>query len=145
MRPFLRCRSTVNHKDLIRIFNRCQPVGNRDDCLPTGQFRDGFLDQMLILRVDACRGFIQNNNRGILQHRPGNRNPLLFAAGQCAAALADYRIVSPRQRYDEIMASCRLCCRYDFFLCSIRPSETDVVPDRIVEQIHILKYHGYIF
>ena len=42
MRPFLRCRSTVNHKDLIRIFNRCQPVGNRDDCLPTGQFRDGF-------------------------------------------------------------------------------------------------------
>lgn len=49
MRPFLRHRSSADHKDLIRILNRCQPVGNRDDCLPMGQFGYGFLNQMLIL------------------------------------------------------------------------------------------------
>ena len=63
MRAFLDNPSLIHHQNLVSIFNGCQPVGDRDDRLPMGQFGYGFLNQMLILRIDTCRGFVQNSKK----------------------------------------------------------------------------------
>ena len=74
MGSFLHDGSTINDKNLIRIFNRRQSMGNRYDCFTMCQCGNSLLNQMLILWVNAGRGLIQNNNRRIRSMR---RNPVI--------------------------------------------------------------------
>ena len=48
-------------------------------------------------RVEMRRGFIQQQQGGILQERPGDRHPLCLAAGQTVTALAYRGIKAVRQ------------------------------------------------
>src|SRR5699024_4241287 len=63
---FLMCTSlghcpVINHKDLIGILNCSQAMGNRNNGFTMCESRNSFLDQMFILRVNACCCLIQDN------------------------------------------------------------------------------------
>ena len=99
---------------------------------------------MLVLRVDAGRGLVQNDNGRLLKDGPGNGNPLFFTAGQGTAALADYRVVTLWQCHDKAVAA-GFFCRFDHLLLrGVRLSEADIRPDRVVEKVDILEDHGNI-
>jgi ATP-binding cassette subfamily B protein len=68
-------------------------------------------DQILV--IDTCSRFIQNDNRCVLQNAAGNRDSLLFAAGQSSAAFTDDCLESIWQRYDKIIAAGFFCSLID--------------------------------
>ena len=39
----------------------------------------------------------------------------------------------------------QLCGCFDFFLCSIFPAIADIIANRVLKQINVLKYHGNLF
>ena len=144
MGSFLYDGSAINDKNLIRIFNRRQSMGNRYDRFPMCQRGNSLLNQMLVFRVNAGRGLVQNHNRRVFQHGSGNRNSLLFTAGKRRAALTDYGIISIWQGHDKIVAAGFFRGGDYLFLRSIRATEFNIVADRIPEQIYILEYQKKI-
>ena len=55
--------AVIHHKNLVGVPDGGQAVGNGDDRLAVGQLGDRLLDEMLVLRVDAGGGLVQNDNR----------------------------------------------------------------------------------
>ena len=72
--------AVADNKDLIRVLNGGQSVGDHDDGFAGRQLRDRALYQMLIFRIDADRCLIQNDDRRILEQCPCNGYPLFFTA-----------------------------------------------------------------
>ena len=136
--------AVLDDKDLVGVPDRRQAVGDGDDGPAPGELGDGGLDQVLVLRVDAGRGLVQNDDGRVLKDGPGNGNPLFFTAGQGTAALADYRVVTLWQSHDKAVAA-GFFCRFDHLLLrGVRLSEADIRPDRVVEKVDILEDHGNI-
>lgn len=54
----------------------------------------GLLQLILVFRVHVGRGFVKDDDGRVLQHGPGDGNPLLFAAGEGSTAFPDDGIVS---------------------------------------------------
>ena len=61
-----------------------------------------FLDQRLGQRVDAGGGFVQDEDRRVLQQHRAQRDELPLAHRQAAAALADLRVQAVGQHLDPI-------------------------------------------
>ena len=55
--------AVVHHKNLVGVPDGGQSVGNGEDGFAVGQLGDRLLNEMLIFRVDAGGGFVQNDNR----------------------------------------------------------------------------------
>ena len=51
-----------DHQDLIGVPDGGQAVGNGDNGLAPGQLRQGVLDQMLVLGIDAGGGLVQDDD-----------------------------------------------------------------------------------
>ena len=75
-----------NDNNGIRAGDCRKTVRDDNDGLIGNQTRNRLLNDRLIFRVDIRGGLIQHDNRGILQHCPGDRDPLAFAAGKMRAA-----------------------------------------------------------
>ena len=71
-----------DHQDLVGVPDGGQAVGNGDDGLAPGQLRQGVLDQMLVLGIDAGGGLVQDDDGGVLQDGPGDGDPLPLPAGE---------------------------------------------------------------
>ena len=72
----------IHHHDLVRIPDGGESVGDGDEGLARCQLPDGGQEEVLVLRVHAGRGLIQNDDRGVLQNGPGDGEALLLAAGE---------------------------------------------------------------
>ena len=83
MGAFFDDAAVLDDENLVGVPDRRQAVG--DDGLAPGELGDGGLDQVLVLRVDAGRGLVQNDDGRVLKDGPGNGNPLFFTAGQGTA------------------------------------------------------------
>ena len=68
--------AVVHHKNLVSVPDGGQSVGDGDDRLAVGQLGDRLLDEMLILRVDAGRGLVQNDDGRVLENGPGDEDCL---------------------------------------------------------------------
>ena len=60
------------------------------------------LNQGLALRVERAGGFVQDEDRRVLENRPRNRHALPLPARELHATLADQRLVTRRQGLDEL-------------------------------------------
>ena len=78
--------SVVYHQDLIGVLRSCQSVSNGDDGLAPRQFRKRLLDEVLVFRVNAGGCLVKNDDRRILQNRPGDRYALFLAARERPSA-----------------------------------------------------------
>ena len=81
MRAVFGDTAILHDKDLVGLFDRDQTVGDRDDRLSLGQLGDRLLDQVLVLRIDAGGGLVQNDDGGVFQNGAGDGDALLLAAG----------------------------------------------------------------
>lgn len=132
----------LHHQDLVGILHSGQTVRDGDEGLAAGQLGERLLDEVLVLRVDAGSGLVQNDDGRVLQDSPCNGDALLLAAGQGAAALAHHGVVAVRQLHDEVVAAGFLCRRDHLVLRGVRSAEQDVGADGVMEQIHVLEHHG---
>src|SRR5688572_2106526 len=65
------------------------------------------LDDRLILGIDRRERFVEDQNGGIAQHRPRDRQALALSARQPGAALPDEGSVTVGQRLDKLVRVCR--------------------------------------
>ena len=117
----------IDNKDLIRTGDRMQAVGNDQKCLALYQLTDGRLDQSLIVRVHACGGFVQNDDRCVFQNAACNGNSLHLATGKGSAAFTDDCIEAFVKSHNKIVASCFLCGFENFVFSGISPMVVNVV------------------
>ena len=96
------------------------------------------LNELLALGVEIARGFVENEDLRRRQDRPGDRQPLLLAAGELDAALADERLVFFGQPDDEFVRVGAAGGVFDLRVGRVVPAVGDVVAHRAVEQENVL-------
>src|SRR5207248_3110708 len=70
---------------------------------PRQQRRHRRLDELLTLRVQVARRLVEDEDLRVREDRPGDGQPLLLAARELDAALADERFVALGQLDDELV------------------------------------------
>ena len=101
--PRLGDAALVEHDDQVRRPNGREPVRDDERCPARRQAGQRVLHQPLGLRVQRAGGLVQQQDRGVLQDRAGQRNPLALAARQARSPVTKPRFVALRQRGDEIV------------------------------------------
>lgn len=86
----------VKYDDLIGVGDCAHPMGDDKHHPVAHQFGDCALDFGPILHVERGGSLVQQDNRSIFQQGAGDRDPLVFAAGECLAILVDNGIVTLR-------------------------------------------------
>ena len=92
----------------VGIVDRRQSVGDDKGGPVLHQVFQGLLDLSFRFGVKGRGGLVENQDRRVLQDRPGDGDPLAFAAGEPGAAFADDGIETLRQIVDEIEGMGRL-------------------------------------
>ena len=100
------------------------------------------LDQPLADRVEGRRRLVEDQDAGVLEQDPGDRDPLLLAARQLVAALADHRVVAVGQLGDPIVDRRRARGRDQLVVGRLGPGVAQVVADRRVEQVRLLGHEA---
>ena len=110
---------------------------------PAGeQRRHRGLDELLAFRVQVAGGFVEDQDLGRREDRPGDGQPLLLAAGELDAALADERLVLFGKFDDELVRIGAAGGVFDLGVRGVVPAVGDVVPHRAVEEEHVLLHDG---
>jgi len=136
--------AVIDNEYHIGVAHGFQPVGDHDDRLIVGQFRNGLHQLLFIFGVNIGSGLVQNDDRRILHNRPGDGNALALAAGKRAACLADDGIKALRQRHDKVVAPRLLCSGLHLLHGGVGLAKADIVGDGVGEQIDSLKHKGEI-
>ena len=84
--------SFVDHDDPVGVADGFQPVRDHYDGLLLREVFNCLGQFFFVLRVDVCGRLVQNDDRRVLHNRAGDRDPLLFSAGQRRAAA--FRVVA---------------------------------------------------
>ena len=82
MRAMCEHTALLHHVDAVRVLDGAQPVGDDQARAVHAEPVNGLLDELLALRVHRTRGFIEQQDRCILQNGPGDGDALLFAAAE---------------------------------------------------------------
>src|SRR5688572_19683715 len=93
MRAALHNASAFHYQNLIRAPNRREAVRDHKSRAALHQISETLLDSSFRFRVEARRGFIENQDPRIGQDRARDRNALALAAGELHAALAHDGVV----------------------------------------------------
>ena len=97
----------VEHDQAIHARDGGEPVRDRDHGLARHQGAEALLDRGLDLAVECGGGFVQHQDRRVLEDHARDRDALALAAGELDAALAHLGVVAepPRQSSSEAMNS----------------------------------------
>ena len=136
--------SVIDHQDLVRVFHGLQPVSDHDNCFLRCQCLNGLHQLIFILRIHIGSGLIQEDHRRVLHHRPGDGDALFFTSGKRSPTLADHRLIAFGQSHNEVVAAGFLSCGNNFFHGGFRPTETDIVRNRIMEKVYTLEHEGEV-
>ena len=136
--------AAVQHDDVVRAYDRGQPVGDHDDRAVFGEPGERLLDHRLIFRVREGRGLVQHHDGRVLEDRPGQRHALLLAAGQIGALAADDGIHAVRQLFEDVVTLGGMQRRRDLLAGSVRPRGAHVFEDAGLEQPVVLEYEGHL-
>ena len=90
--------------------------------------------------VDGARRLVEDQDRGVLQERSSERDPLALAAREAHSALADRGVVAVRQRDDEVVRARRFRGGHDVGLAGVRARVRDVLGDARREQHRLLEH-----
>ena len=88
----------IDHHNTVRVPQGGKAVGNGKGGAALGQAAQRLLNLVLCFGIQAASGFVQNQQPGIMQNRPGDGNPLPFPAGQGIAGFPHIGIVSSGNR-----------------------------------------------
>src|SRR2546426_856946 len=131
--------ASLHHEDLVRAANGRETVRDHEGRAATPQGAQPVLDGRLALRVEARGGLVQDQDAGIGENRPRDRNPLALAARQLDASFPHHRVVALLEAAHELIAMGDARRLLDIVAGRVRPGERDVLPDRAVEQEVVLE------
>ena len=131
--------AAVEHHDLVGVADGRQPVGDRDRRPALGELVQRLLHRALGLGVQRARRLVEHQHRRVAQHRAGDRDALLLAAGEAVAALADDGVVAVGQRGDQLVDLRGARGGLDLGVGGLRAGEAQVLADRGVEQVGLLR------
>ena len=121
--------AAVKHDYQIGVYRTAQAMGDQKNRSPFHQALHRFMDQVFRFRID-CRGrFVEDYNLGILEESARKREPLALAAGNFHSALADHRVDSGGQIFDELAHIGQLERLPEHLLRGIRARVEQVVAD----------------
>src|SRR5262249_20112014 len=86
----------------------------------------------------------QDDDPRVTQDDPGDRQPLLLAAGQPVTALSDDRVVTVGQGADEVVQMRRRSGMDKVRIAGVRARIAQVGGDRSVEQEGVLEHHAQL-
>ena len=87
-------------------------------------------------------GFVEDQELGIGQHRPGDREQLHLALGNIRDFLVDDHVIAVRQGVDEVVHMGSLGGSHDFFVAGVGPAVADVLHDRPIVEPGVLEDHA---
>lgn len=116
-------------------------MGNDERRPPAHQVGETLLNHGFTFRVEARRGLVENQNPGIGQNRPGDRNALALTAGEFHPTFANYRVVAFRKTLGKFIDPGDPAGFQNFHLRRQRPGELDILANRPVKQEGFLQHH----
>ena len=130
--------------DLVSICDGTHAVGDDDDGLVLHEFRDALLNLGFVFDVEACGGFIEEDDGSVLEDGASDGDALAFAAGERVSVFADDGVVALRELLNKVVTVCKFCSSQDFFVGGVAFADADVVADGGVEQHDILEDDGEV-
>ena len=130
----------IEHNDFVGPPYCRQPVSNHDDGPILHQICEGALHQHLRLRIEMRCGLIKDQNRGVSEQRPGDRNPLSLTSAETGAAFSDQRIESLRQGPNKLLGHGVPCGGVDLIHGGAGTAIGNVRRHRGVEQECVLSH-----
>src|ERR1043165_354057 len=103
MRAALDDAALLHHQDLVGVHDRRKPVRDDERGVALGDTVELGLYRLLRFRIERRGRFVEDEDARFLEDRPGDRDTLLLPARELEPALADARLVTVRQRADEIV------------------------------------------
>ena len=107
----------------ITVDRRCATPAS---CGRASSRRSACLDRTLGVGIDRRGGLVEEQDRGVLEHRAGDADALALAAREAGAARPDRRVVAGRQGLDEVVRRCRDRGAHDRLAAGVRPAVGDV-------------------
>ena len=95
--------AAIEDHDLVRVAHRGEAVRDDDRRAALGEVLERFAHGALGLHVEGRRGLVEHEHGRVAQDRAGDRDPLLLAAGEAEAALADDGLVAVRELDDLVV------------------------------------------
>ena len=130
------------HDDLVGIADGREAVGDHEGRAALHQGLECLLDARLGDRVEGAGCLVEDQDRRVLEQRPGNREPLAFAPRERRAALADQRLVPLRLAHDEVVRLGQPGGLLQLGLRGIGLADAQIVGDRAVEHGAVLEHHA---
>ncbi len=109
-----------------------------------GKAPEGRDDDPLILAIETCRGFVQDQNGTFAQRSAGNGEPLPLPVREGTAALGDHRVIALRQLAYELMCACQTGRGFDLRLGRLRVGQADVLGNGGRQHKRILQHDGHL-
>ena len=107
----------------------------------TGQRR---LNAVLRGGVDGGDGLVEDQDRGVLQQRPGDREALALSAGQVRSAVGEQRVEAVGESGDHVVALRGVQRLPDLVVGCRGAAEGEVEAHGVVEEVDVLEHrcHG---
>ena len=113
-------------------------MGDRDHRAAARQLVERLLHGALGLGVEGARRLVEDQDRRVSQDRARDRDPLLLAARESVAPLADHRLVALGETLDQVVDLGGPRRVLDLGVGGVGLREAEVVRDRGVEQVGLL-------
>ena len=136
--------TVLQDHNLVGIGDGAHAVGDDDDGLVLHEFRNALLNLGFVFDVEACGGFVEEHDGGVLEDGAGDGNSLAFTAGERVAVFTNDCVVTLRELLDKVIAVGEFCSSQDFFVGGVAFTDANVVADGSVEQHDILEDDGEV-
>ena len=113
-------------------------MGDHDRGAAFGNLVERRLDRLLGSAVERAGGFVEDQDRRVLEQGAGDCHALFFAARELEPALADHRLIAIRDDRDEAVDGGAAGGFLDHLLAAVGAAIADVVTDGVVEQNGVL-------
>ena len=134
--------AALEHDDAVRVGHARKTVGDDQRGAAALQMIERLLDGRFVFRVNTRQGFVQHQDRCVLEQRAGDGQALALPARQAHAALTDERRVAIGQLENELMRVGGAARRLQLLRCGPRPRDVQVVSDAAIKQVRVLRNHG---
>ena len=132
-----------HHGDQIGLLHGGQPVRDDDGGAALHHFVQRRLHMLFGDRVQRRGGFVENQDRRVLQQRPGDGDALPLSAGEQHAVVADHGVDALRHGLDEGLGmGAAHGIRNGFRPRTSQAAVGDVVGQGVVEEGDVLRHKG---